>query len=133
LRRLSVLPALLIIAACSEQPPPYKPAAAPIAEAAAMDSAAIPARFRGEWNADLTACGTGRNETRLRMEERSVRFYESSGTVKAVAQPAADRLQVTLALSGEGEIWEATHEFRLSADGATLTDVAGGLVRRRCP
>ena len=135
MRRLSVLPLLTIVSACSQGAPEPAPPAGPAAVAVEVvgDPTAIPARFRGEWNADLAACGTSRNETRLMLGAREVAFHESSGAVRNVAQPAPDRLAATFTLTGEGESWEARHDFSLSSDGATLTDMAGGLVRHRCP
>ena len=136
MRPLSALPLLIALTACSQAEQPATDRAPPPAAVAVEvvgDQTAIPARFRGEWNADLAACGTDRSDSRLRLGARDVRFYESAGTVKAVEQPSPDRLQVTLALTGEGETWTTSRDFRLSPDGATLTDAEGGLVRRRCP
>ena len=134
MRRLSALPVLMVVAACSQADAPAQaPRPTAVAVEVVGDPTAIPARFRGEWNADLAACGTGRSDSQLTLGVRDVQFYESGGAVKSVALPTPDRLQVTLALTGEGESWTATRDFRLSADGATLTDAEGGLVRRRCP
>src|SRR3546814_9088832 len=40
---------------------------------------AIPVLFHGEWNQDLSACGTGSSETRLRISADRLRFYEKIG------------------------------------------------------
>lgn len=112
--------------------PPEAPAAPPTPEAPPTPAGAVPEAFRGEWNTDLSACGTGESETRLRIEADRIAFYESSGPVTD-ADFAGDTLTVTVELTGEGETFTRTHRFALSEGGQTLTDLDGGLVRRRCP
>jgi len=92
--------------------------------------AAIPPAFRGEWNRDPAACGTGNDESRLRVGTGAVRFYESRGVVVTVAAHDAREAEVTLAMSGEGQTWRESFRFRLSDDGDALT--IGGMTRRRC-
>lgn len=92
--------------------------------------AAIPSAFQGEWNRDPSACGTGNDESRLRVGPDAVRFYESRGAVVAVAVQDARDAEITLAMSGEGQTWRESFRFRLSEGGDTLT--IGGMTRRRC-
>jgi len=97
---------------------------------------AVPARFRGEWNADLAHCGTGLNDSRLQIGSGRIRFYESGGPIRAVVTQGEFDLAVISELSGEGQVWLSYRHFRLSADHAYLTDVTGddsGMVRYRCP
>ena len=91
----------------------------------------IPARFRGEWNTDTAACGSGSNDSRLVIAADTIRFYESSGPVQS-ASADDNELTVVVRLTGEGETRDATYRFRLSADGRTLTDADSGLARQRC-
>jgi len=91
----------------------------------------IPARFRGEWNTDAAACGSGSNDSRLVIAADTIRFYESSGPVQS-ASVDDNELTVVARLTGEGETRDATYRFRLSADGRTLTDADSGLARQRC-
>lgn len=136
----------LALAACSESPqaPPAnesveratapEPAAPlPTPEASpspAAGAATIPAAFRGEWNRKPADCGTGGNDSRLRIEAKRLRFYESSGDVLAV-QGEGRTITVRARYSGEGQTWEAARSFTLSADGKTLS--ADGIERTRCP
>lgn len=96
---------------------------------------AMPARFAGEWVADLKHCGTGRDDARLRLDADRIRFHESSGPIRAVVARGEFEIALIAELSGEGETWLACHRFRLSADHKQLTDATGeaGLVRHRCP
>ena len=94
-----------------------------------------PARFAGEWVADLKRCGTDRDDSRLRLDAYRIRFHESGGPIKAVVTRGELELALIAELSGEGETWLACHRFRLSADHKQLTDATGEaeLVRHRCP
>lgn len=144
-RFLLVLP--LILAACSEEPAPPTanegverptapgpeaplptPAASPPAGPAA-DARTIPARFRGEWNRVPADCGTGNNDSRLRIEAKRLRFHESSGDVLAV-HGEGRTITVRARYTGEGETWEDARSFTLSEDGRTLS--ADGIERTRC-
>lgn len=91
----------------------------------------IPARFLGEWNKDAAACGSASNDSRLVIATDTIRFHESSGPVQS-ATVDGNELTVVARLTGEGETRDATYRFRLSADGATLTDADSGLARQRC-
>lgn len=92
---------------------------------------AIPTAFRGEWNSDLAACGTGLNDSRLRIEPRQVRFYESDAAVTRLEQPSPRALRVTASFAGEGETWTDSFTLVLSRSGDELT--IEGASRSRCP
>jgi len=103
---------------------------------AAEQQREIPARFLGEWNANLKNCGTDLNDSRLRITADRIRFYESGGPVRAVVTQGEFDLALIAELSGEGSAWLSYKHFRLSADHTHLTDVTdndSGLVRYRCP
>lgn len=93
--------------------------------------ATVPSRFRGSYAANPAACDAAGNPTRLTVEADSIRFHESSGPITDVDSGPAE-VTITAELTGEGETREATHTFRLSDDGGTLTDLAGGMERVRC-
>lgn len=134
---------LLTLAACEREQPaaaPEQPAATPAAAqtppAPANPNAepgVVPAALQGEWNQDLTACGTGMHDSRLEITADEIRFYESGGPVKSVSEWEPGQFTVLADLSGEGEMREATYNYRLSPDGKTLTDLNGNLQRSRCP
>ena len=103
---------------------------------AAEQQREIPARFLGEWNANLHDCGTDRSDSRLRITVDHIRFHESGGPVRAVVTQGESDLALITELSGEGSSWLSYTLFRLSADQTRLTDVTDkdtGLVRYRCP
>jgi hypothetical protein len=108
---------------------------------AADTQKAIPKQFLGEWGASKTSClkhntdDVDTDDLEMRIEPSRISFYESSGKVLAVATSGELELALILELSGEGETWLGTKEFRLSADMNTITDVKdhqNSPVRVRC-
>ena len=95
----------------------------------------VPARFVGEWVADLKRCGADRDDSRLRLDADRIRFHESGGPIRAVVTRGELELALIAERSGEGETWLACHRFRLSADRERLIDATGEaeFARYRCP
>lgn len=137
---------LALLSACSSNPgtPPVtsgadasaraEPAAhnAPPASSDAGTGTRIPERFQGLWAREARACESPAHESKLTLDAGRIGFHESEGPVQAV-RVDGDLLTVVSTLSGEGVSREASLDFRLGADGATLTALQGGLVRVRCP
>lgn len=95
----------------------------------------MPPEFLGEWNENRQHCGTGLNDSRLRITATAVRFYESGGPVKAVVRRGAFEIMFIAELSGEGQSWLTAHRLILSSDGSYVTapgDEGPNLVRYRC-
>ena len=108
--------------------PPAPPPASP---AAAEQTDIIPTTFQGEWNRRLDHCGTGLNDSALRVEPRVMRFYESRGDVRRVARTGERAASIEADFEGEGETWSETVQLTLSADGEQLT-TGSDEPRRRC-
>lgn len=137
-------PAIIAMAACqpaaadkAEPPAPPSAPTAPEAPAAPQPPEApsgIPAEFQGHWIADLSACATSQHDSNLVVEAERVTFWESSGEVKSVKVDGR-KLNIVVAMEGEGETWDGDYTFQLSEDGKTLTDVTEGqpFARKRCP
>ena len=142
--RLTLMLPLALVAACSQEPAlddvtqnntqeaeplslpdPVEPSPTP---AGATDT--IPAPFQGEWSAKAADCGKGGDVTRLTLAPGELRFYESSADVTGVTGTRQE-IKVSARYTGEGETWDATRTFRLSADGNSLT--SDGMTRVRCP
>lgn len=113
--------------------PPATPTPSPTPEPTPEPApgVSVPARFQGEWNQVLADCGTGNNESRLRVAADRVAFYEAAGPVVQATEEGND-LQVTVQLTGEGVTVEKRYAWRLAEDGQALTDLGSGLVRLRC-
>ena len=108
----------------------------PMLAAAAELVPSVPEQFRGGWNAHVADCGTGDNDSALRIDADAITYYESDGPVKAVVAHGRYEIALILELSGEGQTWLTTEHFKLSPGENKLTSVnlpGEGFVRYRCP
>ena len=96
---------------------------------------AIPTQFRGEWNDDASACGTGLSDSRLVITSGNLAFYESNGEVRRVAVHNARAITVAASFAGEGQVWDRTQQLVLSGSGLDLTINSEGTssTLHRCP
>ena len=100
----------------------------------AIDERVIPDTWIGEWNENLEDCGTGNNDSRLRIERDRVLFYESGGMVRGAFLRGPFEIVIVLDMSGEGQTWIDTHQFVMSASGTYIrTTGEEPMVRYRCP
>lgn len=90
----------------------------------------IPAAFIGEWNTNTGACGTGNNDSHLRISARQIRFYESDADVRSVTILSQRAIKVNASFAGEGQTWNDQVEFVLSRSGDDLS--SGEITRHRC-
>ncbi len=101
----------------------------------------IPGAFWGEYNQNLAHCGTGLNDSRLRVSWDTIRFYESTGTLRELIRHSDGSVTVLADHSGEGQQWSSLYNLALSPDGKRLTvthsqDAEAGqasMTRMRCP
>ena len=101
----------------------------------------LPREYWGEYNEVLADCGTGNNDTRLRISWNTVQFYESMGEVQEILRQQDSSVVVVAKHSGEGQTWQSVYQLRLSGDGETLTVSHPQTIemdqfnsdRRRCP
>ena len=103
--------------------------------AAAEIHDAVPRQFQGLWAASAAQCSAPSTESKLVISEKRIEFYESHGPILTVVSDGEFELALTLELSGEGQTWPETRQFRLSEDRQTLTDVTGRrqlMTRVRC-
>jgi hypothetical protein len=91
----------------------------------------IPNSFVGEWNEKVEDCGTGNNATRLRIEPKRVRFYESEAGVKRVTAHNRRAITVEGSFADHEQVWADSFKMVLSGSGKDLT--MDGLTRHRCP
>ena len=104
------------------------------ANAQTPDERVIPEAWIGEWNSNLEDCGTGNNDSRLRIEPNRVLFYEGGGMVRGAFLHGPFEIVIVLDMSGEGQTWIAAHHLVMSANGQYIrTDGDEPLVRYRCP
>ncbi len=113
----------LILAACSQEadapaereaePAAIPSPAAPEREAeTAQVLDAIPARFRGTWDALDGDCSLS-SELRIEIGADTLGFYEARGQVTDVMTDGEDAIIAGMAMEGEGERWTLTRRFAL--------------------
>ena len=83
----------------------------------------IPRAFWGEYNERLADCGTGNNDSRLRISWDRIRFYESTGELRGLIRQPDGSVVLVAEHHGEGQSWESTYQLRLAPDGSSLTVV----------
>jgi hypothetical protein len=101
----------------------------------------LPREFWGEYNENLTDCGTGNNDSRLRVSWNTVHFYESTGEIEKLLRQPDGSIVVVAQHSGEGQKWQSVYQLRLSKDAQVLTVIHPQTAemeqlstdRRRCP
>jgi hypothetical protein len=81
----------------------------------------LPREYWGEYNEVITDCGTGNNDTRLRISWNTIRFYESTGEVQELLRQRDGSVVIVAKHSGERQTWQSVYQLRLSPDGETLT------------
>lgn len=93
----------------------------------------VPQVFHGTFDESAQACSE-RSEARLVIDAEQLRFHENTGTVERVQVSGDNQITLRLAMQGEGERWQATERFALSADGNELYDEgqSPAFVRVRC-
>ena len=80
---------------------------------------AIPAAFRGVWDIAAGRCDPS-SDLRVEIGERSIEFYESLGSVRAIEGSGTDAVMLALAMEGEGERWSQETELQLIDGGNRL-------------
>lgn len=83
----------------------------------------LPREYWGEYNEVLSDCGTGNNDTRLRISWNTVQFYESTGEVQEILRQRDGSIVIVAKHSGEGQTWQSVYQLRLSSDGEKLTTI----------
>lgn len=91
----------------------------------------IPIAFIGEYNDDLSACGTGMNDSGLRVRATTVAFYESETAVTRVIPIGSKSVKIEGVAEGEGQ--RRKNSFRLTLISNDRLSVDGSDTRARCP
>jgi hypothetical protein len=138
---LAGLTILAALSACSKEPadPPVasgsdlpipaisEPAssASPTASAPAASGSTIPVAAQGRWGLVPNDCTSklGDNKGLITISPTSIRFYESTGKLGAIAERSDTRIRAAFAFTGEGMEW--SHDMILDVKDAGRT-----LVRR---
>lgn len=101
----------------------------------------IPRQFWGEYNQNIRHCGTGLNDTRLRVSWNAVRFYESTAKVDGIIRNADGSIVVLAKFENHRDSWTNVFKMTLSADRKRITLThpqnsdgdQSSMTRQRCP
>ena len=99
----------------------------------------IPAAFLGVWDAETGTCSR-ESDLRLEISPQQIIFYESFGQVVTVKRIGEAKVEIALAMQGEGQTWSNTERLTVSNDGQTLIlapvlgeTASDAIPRKKCP
>ncbi len=108
----------------SEQPsPPDTP-----------EAALIPGQYRGRWGMVLADCEQGRSDAKglMTIGEKTIRFYESTASLKERRPAIATSFAGLFGFTGEGQSWEKVMTFTRTGDTLKRAEKDGTFTYERC-
>ncbi|WP_305098351.1 hypothetical protein [Croceibacterium aestuarii] len=119
---LPVTALALALAACGSQTdetPAEQPSAAPTPTPLPTE---IPAQFQGRWGLSPNDCTTTQGDDKglLTVDSKTLKFYESVGTLDEVTEATQGRLRGNFSFAGEGMNWKRDEILDLRDDGKVL-------------
>lgn len=108
----------------SEQPsPPGTP-----------EASMIPSQYRGRWGMVAADCEQGRSDAKglITIGEKSIRFYESTATLKEQRPAIATSFSGLFGFTGEGQRWEKVMTFTRTGDALKRSEAEGNFTYKRC-
>ena len=116
-------------------PEPTNQAAPTNTAASATPAAPIPAQYRGRWGMNANDCDPRQAAAAkglITIGERTIRFYESTATVKEPRVAVAISYAALFVFTGEGQTWEKVETLTRSGDTLTRADADGTFTYTRC-
>ena len=108
----------------SEQPsPPGTP-----------EASMIPGQYRGRWGMVAADCEPGRSDAKglITIGENTIRFYESTATLKEQRPAIATSFAGLFAFTGEGQSWQKVMTFTRTGDTLKRAEEEGTFTYKRC-
>ena len=108
----------------SEQPsPPGTP-----------EASMIPGQYRGRWGMVAADCEPGRSDAKglITIGEKTIRFYESTATLKEQRPAIATSFAGLFAFTGDGQSWQKVMTFTRSGDTLKRAEEEGTFTYKRC-
>lgn len=95
---------------------------------------AIPQRYQGRWGMVAADCTSTQGDAKglLTINDRTLRFYESTGTLAEQLPAIATSFSGRFAFTGEGMAWQRVVTLTLSGDTLTRADETGTFTYSRC-
>ena len=117
------------------------PSETSLTENTAADSAAptpaaatIPVQYRGRWGMVPADCTSQRGDAKglITIADNSIRFYESTATLKEQRPAIATSFSGTYGFTGEGQTWEKVVTLTRTGDTLRRADDEGTSSYTRC-
>jgi len=108
----------------SEQPsPPNTP-----------EASMIPGQYRGRWGMNAADCDPNRSDAKgaITIGERTIRFYESTATLKERRPAIATSFAGLFAFTGEGQSWQKVMTFTRTGNTLKRAEEEGTFTYKRC-
>jgi len=99
------------------------------------ETSLIPGQYRGRWGMVAADCEPGRSDAKglLVIGDKTLRFYESVGTLKEQRPAIATSFAGLFAFTGEGQSWQKVITFTRTGDTLKRAEKDGTFTYQRCP
>ena len=113
--------------------PADETAAVPATETGS-ETAVIPAQYRGRWGMNPADCEPGRSDNKglITVGDKTIRFYESTATLKEQRPAIATSFSGLFGFTGEGQTWEKVMTFTRTGDTLKRAEDEGDFSYKRC-
>ena len=98
------------------------------------EASLIPGQYRGRWGMVPADCEQGRSDAKglLTIGEKTLVFYESTGTLKERRPAIATSFSGLFNFTGEGQKWSKVITFTRTGDTLKRAEEAGTFTYKRC-
>lgn len=96
--------------------------------------AVIPAQYRGRWGMAPADCTSKRGDAKglITVGDKTIRFYESTATLKEQRPAIATSFSGLFGFTGEGQTWEKVMTFTRTGDTLKRAEDEGSFTYKRC-
>ena len=97
-------------------------------------TAVIPAQYRGRWGMVPADCTSTRGDAKglITVGDKTIRFYESTATLKEQRPAIATSFSGLFGFTGEGQTWEKVMTFTRTGDTLKRAEEEGNFTYKRC-
>ena len=97
-------------------------------------AAVIPAQYRGRWGMVPADCTSTRGDAKglITVGDNTIRFYESTATLKEQSPAIATSFSGLFGFTGEGQTWEKVMTFTRTGNTLKRAEKDGSFTYRRC-
>jgi hypothetical protein len=99
-----------------------------------LGASMIPAQYHGRWGMNAADCDPSRSDNKglITVGDKTVRFYESTATLKEQRPAIATSFSGLFGFTGEGQTWEKVMTFTRTGDTLKRAEEDGSYTYKRC-